>query len=84
MKNFFDRFFNDTVVGYTASAEFIGPKVTLLSSAVSTTNTEYVTACEYNVVEDGFYMFEVLMSGTYSYRRILVDENSVLEDSYNS
>lgn len=87
MKSFFDNFnnfFNETVKGYTASADFIRSQVKLMTSSVSSSNTEYVTACEYNVVEDGFYMFEVPMSGTYSYRRILVDENSVLEDSYNS
>lgn len=84
MKNFFDRFFNDTVKGCAASADFIESQVKLMTSSVSSSNTEYVTAFEYNVVEDGFYMFEVPMSGTYSYRRILVDENKVLEDSYNS
>ena len=53
MKSFFDNFnnfFNDTVKGYTASADFIRSQVKLMTSSVSSSNTEYVTACEYNVV----------------------------------
>ena len=86
MKNFFDRFFNDTVVGYTASAEFIGPKVILLSSEVSTTNTEYTTLREFTVDEDGFYFFLVPFSGNSSrntvYLRVLINENVAFESTY--
>ncbi len=85
MKSFFDRFnnfFNDAVKGYTASAEFIRSQVKLMTSSVSASN-EYVTAVEYTVIEDGFYMFEMPVGGSSSYRRVLVDENKVLEDSYN-
>lgn len=83
MKTFFDRFFNDTVVGYTASAEFIGPEVTLLSSEVSTTNTEYTTLREFTFDKDGFYFFLAPFYGTNSrnstFLRVLVNENVVFE-----
>lgn len=87
MKSFldnFNNFLNDTVKGCAASADFIGSQVKLMTSRVSSSNTEYVTAYEYNVIEDGFYMFEMPVGGSSSYRRVLVNDNKAFEDSYNS
>ena len=67
MKSFldnFNNFLNDTVKGCAASADFIGSQVKLMTSRVSSSNTEYVTAYEYNVIEDGFYMFEMPVGGS--------------------
>ena len=86
MKSFldtFNNFLNDTVKRFAASDDFIGSQVKLTTFEVSNPNTEYVTAYEYNVIEDGFYIFEMPMRGIGTYRRVLVNGNKAFEDRYN-